>query len=86
MSSLFCEFVFENDLRQLVTEPTHKKGNILDLILVNRRDIIQEVKVCSENIPFSMDHCIISCNLKQHLHITLTVALAMYNYIQLLQG
>ena len=53
-SSLFCDFVYNNNLDQLVTEPTHVKGNILDLIL----------SVYSRNIPFSTDHFIISCSIQ----------------------
>ena len=31
-------------MEQLVTEPTHKSGNILDLVLCNREDMINDVK------------------------------------------
>ena len=30
-SSAFCDFVFDNSLIQMIDEPTHVKGNILDL-------------------------------------------------------
>jgi len=42
---LFCEFVHDNDLDQLVTEPAYRKGNILDLILTNCSKIVHDVKV-----------------------------------------
>ena len=32
-SKSFCDFVFQNNLSQLVHSPTHLKGNILDLVL-----------------------------------------------------
>ena len=31
MSNLFCDFVFDCDLTQLVTVPTHNRGNCIDL-------------------------------------------------------
>ena len=34
-SNSFCNFVFECDLNQHILEPTHVKGNILDLILTS---------------------------------------------------
>ena len=39
-TALFCVFVFDNDLDQLVTEPTHYQGDILDLILTNCSRIV----------------------------------------------
>ena len=39
-AALFCEFVFENDLDQLVTEPTLCQENILDLIHTNCSRIV----------------------------------------------
>lgn len=30
-SNLFCDFVFQHNMQQLVLEPTHSKGNTLDL-------------------------------------------------------
>ena len=55
-------FVYDNNLDQLVTEPTHVKGNILDLILTNVSDNTQDVSVYSRNLPFFTDHFIISCS------------------------
>ena len=63
-SILFCDFVYDNNLDQLVTEPTHVKGNILDLILTIVSDNIKDVSVYSRNIPFSIDHFIISCSIQ----------------------
>ena len=45
-AALFCEFVFDNDFDQLVTEPTHCQENTLDLILTNNycSRIVHDVK------------------------------------------
>ena len=40
----FFEVTMEQFMEQLVTEPTHKSGNILDLVLCNREDMINDVK------------------------------------------
>ncbi len=55
-SALFCEFVFDNDLDHLVTEPTHRQGNTLDLMLTNCSNIVHDVQVhtksCIPTDPF----------------------------------
>ena len=45
LSPTFCDFVCDLGLVQLVNEPTHKKGNILDLILTNVPSYISNVAV-----------------------------------------
>ena len=35
----FCEAVFDLNLLQLVNQPTHRKGNILDVILTNQTNV-----------------------------------------------
>ena len=42
-SSLFCDCVFDCNLCQLVTYPTHIKGNILDLVLTTNDEAITSV-------------------------------------------
>ena len=44
-SELFCNFVFNNNLTQLIAKPTHVKGNILDLIVTNTSHRIQQVNI-----------------------------------------
>ena len=39
-SNSFCDFVFKHNLTQLMTTPTHEKGNVLDLVLTNVDDVI----------------------------------------------
>jgi hypothetical protein len=47
----FCELISDFGLTQLVSAPTHKKGNILDLILTDTPEIFSDVKV----LPFMFD-------------------------------
>ena len=61
VSDLFCDFVFEHNLFQLVTLPTHQKGNILDLVLTDSPDSISTPSVISkQNLFISSDHFMVS--------------------------
>ena len=44
-SILFCDLVFQLNFLQLVNEPTHVQGNVLDLIFTNKEDLIDNVTV-----------------------------------------
>ena len=54
-SSLLCELVYDLNLSQLVAQPTHTKGNILDFILTNAEDRITDVAVLQSTFS-SSDH------------------------------
>lgn len=61
VSKLFCDFVFDHNLSQLVTSPTHCKGNILDLVLTNIPDSISTPNVHSQqDCCLSSDHFLLS--------------------------
>lgn len=59
LSTYFCELIFEFNLEQQVTEPTHKGGNLLDVILTNT-NFIENTSV-SATLPhgLSSDHYLI---------------------------
>ena len=63
-STNFWDLIFELNLEQLITEPTHKGGNILDVILTNY-DCIDNILV-STTLPYglSSDHYLINFSLK----------------------
>jgi len=54
LSNHFCEFVFDHNLTQHVTNPTHIMGNILDLVLTSAGmsiiDLLSDVKACQHNV------------------------------------
>jgi len=56
----FCDLIFEFNLVQLITEPTHKGGNLLDVILTNI-DCIDNISI-STILPngLSSDHYLIN--------------------------
>ena len=45
ISSSLCEEFFNLNLSQLVTEPTHNKGNLMDVILTNAPELIDKACV-----------------------------------------
>ena len=63
VSNLFCDFVFEKNLSQLITCPTHIKGNTLDIVLTNDEQLVDNLSVskCSSSLP--SDHYLISFNI-----------------------
>uniref|UniRef100_A0A1X7VGL1 Reverse transcriptase domain-containing protein n=1 Tax=Amphimedon queenslandica TaxID=400682 RepID=A0A1X7VGL1_AMPQE len=72
-----CEFVFDQNLCQLVTVPTHVKGNVLDLVLTQKPESIHDLCVhsdgfsplpLSDHYPISFSHsCQISVSTHSHL-------------------
>ena len=62
VSDEFCDFVFDHNLTQLVEEPTHIKGNCLDLILTNTPDNIGPIHITQESLIQS-DHLVLSFTL-----------------------
>jgi len=66
ISNNFCEFSFQSNLKQLVNHPTHRHGNLLDLLLTNSTD----------NIVNLIVHPLIElyqCILSDHHLITFTI-------------
>ena len=59
-SNVFCEFIFDCNLRQHVSQPTHKKGNTLDLVLTSPSVNIKQLSVNSQLLCDFSDHFIIS--------------------------
>ena len=59
-SSLFCDFLFDCNLHQLVSSSTHRCRNTLDLIITNIPDKITSISIHeSISIP-NLDHFLIS--------------------------
>ncbi len=61
-SYLLCSCVVENNLVQLVSDPTHLCGNILDLILTNTPSRLSNFRVDTMR-RLSSDHFLVSANL-----------------------
>ena len=72
-SSCFCDFVFNCNLTQHVIEPTHVKGNILDLILTSPSVVVNSL-IDPRSLFSSSDHLTISfdllCKVLQLLYLS----------------
>ena len=70
-SHLFCDFVFEHNLSQLVTNATHTKGNILDLVLTNQENLICNLTVDQTGSSIVSDHYVVFFSIQSsvsHIH------------------
>ena len=79
-SEQFCDFVFIHNLSQLVDKPTHRRGNILDLVLTNSETRFLKVSVSQEQHLLLSDHFIISFQLTKG-HLLLQSATANQEYV-----
>ena len=59
--SNFCDLLVDMNLLQLVEEPTHKNGGVLDLILTNSARIYN-ISVDSQVCALHSDHYLITCD------------------------
>ena len=60
----FCNIIFDLNLFQYIDQPTHIRGNTLDLILLDNRDLIHSLKMMPSLLtPIRSDHHIITLNL-----------------------
>ena len=76
-----CDFIFDNSLTQLVDQPTHIKGNILDLLLTNSNDSISNLSIASApNNWFPSDHFVIRFQLSQPLHQPVTTPTYVFDF------
>ena len=57
-SEMFCEAIFNRNLSQIISKPTHIKGNIIDLVLSDTPECITEINI--SNQTYSFDHYFIS--------------------------
>ena len=65
-SNTFCEFIYNNNLAQLVTNPTHTKGNILDLVITNA-DFVSDLPINPLCSLLPSDHFSITFTVKQSI-------------------
>ena len=71
------------DLKQLVNQPTHLRGHILDLILSpSDQDTIVDIKICD----FVSDHTLVKCSMAfphQVAHIPSKIQYRRYHRIHM---
>ena len=65
---------------QLISKPTHKNGNTLDLLFSNVPDLINNLSVLGRNEVCASDHFGITFSIKFDISIKKTVNRKVYNY------
>ena len=65
---------------QLISEATHKNGNILDLLFTNIPDLVEELSVLGRNQVCSSDHFGIIFDIKLDISLKNTVKRKVYDY------
>ena len=84
-----CENVFEQnfidmfndlDLKQLIQQPTHNKGKILDLVLTTHPQNISNINVLDENLSIKSDHFAISFQISEKIKKNKKRKRKIYNY------
>ena len=58
---MLCDFLCTNNLVQLITTPTHRQGNILDLIITNAPHRINNLEVNQPSL--TTDHYLIKADI-----------------------
>ena len=67
-SNLLCDLVFSKNLIQLVSDPTHCKGNCLDLLLSSSQGRIHSVRTDQSSYMSASDHFLVSASITTHDH------------------
>ena len=62
-SSEFLDFLLEHGITQFVTCPTHRAGNVLDLVMGSDEFLVNDLMV---NAPLLADHFSVSFNVDFH--------------------
>ena len=73
-------FLVELGYSQLISEPTHKNGNTLDLIFTNIPNLITNVTVLGHDEVCKSDHFGINFDIKLDIKTQRTVKRKMYNF------
>ncbi len=80
VDQLFLDSFSNLGFEQLVNSPTHVKGNILDLVLTDKPQLIGDIKVSSSNLPCKSDHYSITFTIKSKVKRVKTVKRDAYNF------
>ena len=77
---LFIDTYNDLSLNQLITGPTHIKGNTLDLILTDKPDHIHSINCDSFNERYGSDHFPIRLKLKHNVRRKMSSKRTIYNF------
>ena len=80
-SNNFCEFIFQSNLAQAVNTPTHKHGNMLDIILTDNTEIIANLMAHPlEYQCIPSDHQLITFNICCGYTTSISVTKEVFDY------
>ena len=77
---LFLDSFTNFELEQLINEPTHIRGNLLDLLLTDKSPFISGVNVSDTILPCKSDHYCITFNIKSKFKRLKIPKREVYNY------
>ena len=80
ISNAFCDFMFNHNLEQLIDSPTHRLGNILDLVITNSSSLIGLANVMPTGLTDTCDHYIITFSIQSCLELCPQQSYYTYNY------
>ncbi len=80
VDQLFLDSFSNLGLEQLVNDPTHTKGNILDLLLTDRPQLVSDLNVSDSNLPCKSDHFAVSFIIKSKVDRIRTVKREALNF------
>lgn len=73
-------FLIDLGHNQLISEPTHKSGNTLDLLFTNIPNLVSDIKVLGHNEVCQSDHFGITFNIKMDIKAKKTTKRRVYNF------
>ena len=77
---LFLDTFSNFELQQVILEPTHKFGNILDLLLADNSSFIADIKVSDTVLPCQSGHFCLSFAIKSKFKRLKIPKREVYNY------
>lgn len=78
----FCDELFSLNLSQVITVPTHKQGNTLDLVFTRCPTDILDLVIHPQVNPLISDHFVITFNISHgNLHTNRTEPRRIFNYL-----
>ena len=80
IDQLFLDSFTNFELEQLINEPTHIRGNILDLLLTDKSPLISGTNVSETILPCKADHYCITFNIKSKFKRLKIPKRDVYNY------
>ena len=80
IEQLFLDSFSNLSLEQLIDSPTHTRGNILDLLLTNKSQLVSDINVHDDTLVCKSDHLPISFTIKSKTKKKKSTKRELYNF------